>query len=328
MYGSRFRNMRSVDSVCHEMAAAVKAWPSIKTVTFHDEVFTANSRWLAEFADKWPTEVGLPFSIITHPELVKEETAVLLGRAGCAHVIMGTQTVNDQSRDMLARTETSEDVRRAVTSLRAQGIWTVVDHILGIPGEVDQDQDDALLFYSSIKPNVIKAFFLTYLPGTDINKEGLESGMWDLERLKAAERGHIDSWLFKGVGDIPEWRAYYQLFTLFTVVPPDLMHWAVEQEAPPCDEGPRPGVPAVAVPASAGGPVASWGRRRAAPELRELPPGALPLLDEAPLSGAAAAAQGGPHAPPTEQRDAELARGYGVACLVGPAARPTRCSPA
>ena len=230
VYGSRFRNMRSVDSVCEEMAAAVKAWPSIKTVTFHDEVFTANSRWLAEFADKWPTEVGLPFSIITHPELVKEETAVLLGRAGCAHVIMGTQTVNDQSRDMLARTETSEDVRRAVTSLRAQGIWTVVDHILGIPGEVDQDQDDALLFYSSIKPNVIKAFFLTYLPGTDINKQGLESGMWDLERLRAAERGHIDSWLFKGVGDIPEWRAYYQLFTLFTVVPPDLMHWAVEKK--------------------------------------------------------------------------------------------------
>jgi radical SAM superfamily enzyme YgiQ (UPF0313 family) len=155
---------------------------------------------------------------------------VLLGKAGCAHVIMGTQTVNQKSREMLARTETTEDVRRAVTSLRAQGIWTVVDHILGIPGETDQDQDDALLFYSSIKPNVIKAFFLTYLPGTDINKQGIESGMWDIERLKAAERGHIDSWLFKGVGDIPEWRAYYQLFTLYTVVPPDLFHWAVKKK--------------------------------------------------------------------------------------------------
>ena len=122
VYGSRFRNMRSVDNVCQEMEVAVRRWPSIKTVTFHDEVFTANSRWLAEFAQKWPKRVGLPFSIITHPELVKEETALHLAKAGCAHVIMGTQTVNEASRDMLASRSsaiTSESVSYLV-SLQVQ----------------------------------------------------------------------------------------------------------------------------------------------------------------------------------------------------------------
>ena len=230
VYGGRFRNMRTPEHVCRELEEAVARYPSIRTVTFHDEVFTANRRWLREFAELWPQRVGLPFSIITHPDLVDEEIALLLGQAGCAHCIMGTQTVNQKSRDMLARTESSDDVRRAVTSLRAQGIWTVVDHILGIPGETEQDQDDALLFYSEIKPDVIKAFFLTYLPGTDMNAVGLASGDWTLEKLKAAERGHIDSWLFKGVGDMPEWRSYYQLYTLFTVVPADLMHFAVRHK--------------------------------------------------------------------------------------------------
>ncbi|MCO4770593.1 MAG: B12-binding domain-containing radical SAM protein [Deltaproteobacteria bacterium] len=230
VYGQRFRNMRSPANVCDEMEQAIAAYPSIRTVTFHDEVFTANRRWLREFAEIWPQRVGLPFSIITHPDLVDEEIAGLLGKAGCVHCIMGTQTVNEDSRDMLARTETNEDVRRAVTSLRANGVWTVVDHILGIPGETEKDQDDALLFYSEIKPNVIKAFFLTYLPGTDMNEVGIEAGEWTLEKLKAAERGHIDSWLFKGVGDMPEWRSYYQLFTLFTVVPPEFMHWAVRHD--------------------------------------------------------------------------------------------------
>jgi radical SAM superfamily enzyme YgiQ (UPF0313 family) len=232
VYGQRFRNMRSPENVCQELEQARSKWPTIRTVTFHDEVFTANMRWLREFAELWPRRIGLPFSVITHPELVTEEAAYLLGKAGCVHCIMGTQTVNQRTRaEVLARTETLEDVRRAIKSLKANGIWVVVDHILGIPGETSKDQDDALLFYAECKPDVVKAFFLTYLPGTDINKDGLESGDWTLEKLKAAERGHIDSWLFKGVGDIPEWRAYYQLFTLFTVVPPELMAAAVRTGA-------------------------------------------------------------------------------------------------
>ena len=224
VYGSRFRNLRSPDNTCRELEEAMAKWPTIRTVTFHDEVFTANKRWLREFAELWPRRVGLPFSCITHPELVTEEVAWLLAKAGCVHVIMGTQTVNQHTRaEVLDRTETLEDVRRAVKSLKAHGIWVVVDHILGIPGETEADQEDALRFYAECRPDVVKAFFLTYLPGTDINATGIESGDWSLEQLKEAERGHIDSWLFKGVGDMPQWRAWYQLFTLFTVVPPELM---------------------------------------------------------------------------------------------------------
>jgi radical SAM superfamily enzyme YgiQ (UPF0313 family) len=223
-YGGRFRNMRSPEHTVAEVVAARRRWPAIRTVTFHDEVFTANRAWLRRFSELWPREVGLPFSCITHPELVNEEIAHYLGRAGCAHVIMGTQTVNPRTRrEVLDRTEDDEDVRRSVAALKAHGIWVVVDHILGIPGETEKDQDDALLFYAGIRPDVVKAFFLTYLPGTEINEDGLKSGAWTLEQLRAAERGHIDSWLFKGVGDIPEWRSYYQLFTLFTSLPPELM---------------------------------------------------------------------------------------------------------
>ncbi len=229
VYGGRFRNQRSPENVCQELEQALERWPSIRTVTFHDEVFTANRPWLAEFAELWPKRVGLPFSIITHPELVNENIAELLGKAGCVHCIMGTQTVNERIRkEVLARTESSEDIDRAVRSLRAQGIWVVVDHILGIPGETEADQDEALLFYAACKPNLVKVFFLTYLPGTDINEIGLESGDWTLEQLREAERGHLDSWLFKGVGDIPRWRAHYQLFTLFSVIPPRAMELLVK----------------------------------------------------------------------------------------------------
>jgi len=229
VYGGRFRNQRSPENVCDELEQALARWPSIRTVTFHDEVFTANRRWLEEFAELWPKRVGLPFSIITHPELVNERIAELLGKAGCVHCIMGTQTVNERIRkDVLARTESTDDIDLAVRSLRAQGIWVVVDHILGIPGETEADQDEALLFYASCAPDLVKVFFLTYLPGTDINQVGLDSGDWTLEQLRQAERGHLDSWLFKGVGDIPRWRSYYQLFTLLSVIPPRAMELLVK----------------------------------------------------------------------------------------------------
>ena len=77
VYGGRFRNMRSPEHVCRELEEAVARYPSIRTVTFHDEVFTANRRWLREFAALWPKRVGLPFSIITHPDLVDAEIAAL-----------------------------------------------------------------------------------------------------------------------------------------------------------------------------------------------------------------------------------------------------------
>lgn len=228
VYGGRFRTQRGAESVCAEVEEATARWPTIRTVTFHDEVFTANRPWLRAFADLWPRRVGLPFSIITHPELVDREVAALLGRAGCVHCILGTQTVNERTRrDVLDRTECKEDIRAAIRALKDQGIWVIVDHILGIPGETARDQDDALLFYSECRPDVVKAFFLTCLPGTAINRHAIENGTWTEEQRRQAELGHMDSWLFKGVGDIREWRSYFQLFSLFSAMPPAAMAFAV-----------------------------------------------------------------------------------------------------
>jgi radical SAM superfamily enzyme YgiQ (UPF0313 family) len=166
-----FVRARSPQHVIAELEAARRRW-DVRTVVFHDDIFPTTLKWLREFAPLYRDRIGLPFSCITHPQLIREDTAELLAEMGCRYVIMGAQTASASSRaaNVLNRTETSEEIGDAVKRLRARGIFVLLDHIFGVPGETGEDQEAALRFYADCGPDVVKPFFMTYFPGTDLTK--------------------------------------------------------------------------------------------------------------------------------------------------------------
>jgi len=63
-----------------------------KTVTFMDDVFTVNPRWLKKFLGLYKAEIGLPFFCYTYPTTHTPEVLTMLEQAGCHAITMGVQS--------------------------------------------------------------------------------------------------------------------------------------------------------------------------------------------------------------------------------------------
>jgi radical SAM superfamily enzyme YgiQ (UPF0313 family) len=220
LYGRQgFVRARSPRHVIDELVAAKARW-DVRTVVFHDDIFPTTLKWLREFAPLYREQVGLPFSCITHPQLVREETAELLAGMGCRYVIMGAQTANEESRDesVLNRTETSDDIRAAVQRLRSRGIFVLLDHIFGVPGETAADQEKALRFYLDAEPDVVKPFFMSYFPGTTLSRRAQAARSVDEGVLERNVEGGWDHFMFEGELSGTDYRPYNLAYALWPLL--------------------------------------------------------------------------------------------------------------
>lgn len=63
-----------------------------RTVTFMDDVFTVNPRWLEEFLTLYKQQVDLPFFCYTYPTTHNPKVLAMLKDAGCHAITMGVQS--------------------------------------------------------------------------------------------------------------------------------------------------------------------------------------------------------------------------------------------
>jgi len=220
LYGrDGFVRARSPQHVIGELEAAIAKW-DIRYVVFHDDIFPTSLKWLKEFAPLYRDKIGLPFSCITHPQLMREETADLLGSMNCRYVIMGSQTVNESSRseDVINRTESSDDIKAAVRRLKKHNVFVLLDHIFGIPGESMADQEAALRFYVETGADVIKPFFMSYFPGTELTKRAEEARTIEEQELGKNVDGDWDHFMFAGSLSGDDYNAYNLAYALFPML--------------------------------------------------------------------------------------------------------------
>jgi len=218
--GNRRVRLRSPGNVVDELVAAKAKYPWMESVLFHDDIFPVRVSWLAEFAPLYKEKVGLPYSCITYPLLVTEKMAELLADSGCRSVIMGVQSLNEESRaETMERYEKNVDIFNAIRRLRERDIFVTCDHILGTPGETASDQDEALLFYADAGPSVVKPLPLAYLPKTRMTKIGIEQGVISEQDEDDAAHGFINSLMFKGHGYETEWRPWFVMYGLRPLIP-------------------------------------------------------------------------------------------------------------
>ena len=221
--GNRRVRLRSPEHVVEELVQAKASYPQMESVLFHDDIFPVRVRWLEEFAPLYKEKVGLPFACITYPLLVTEYMADLLADAGCVSVIMGVQSLSEESRaNTMARYEKNVDIFNAIRRLRERDIFVTCDHILGTPGETLKDQDDALLFYSDADPSVVKPLPLTYLPKTGMTRIAIEQGVITEQDEADAADGYLNSLMFKGSGYEKEFRPYFMMYGLKPILPKSL----------------------------------------------------------------------------------------------------------
>jgi radical SAM superfamily enzyme YgiQ (UPF0313 family) len=188
--GARHRvRHRRQESVIAELKAGVQKY-GISNVTFLDDSFTADERWLLPFLTMYKREIGKPFYYQSIPAHLHDEVINSLAEAGCVLIEVGVQSLSQEiSRTVLQRKLDREQLARVLAGLKKAGIMIWVDHMLGIPGDTIELEEEAIRFYNRHRPDIIYVFWLTYFPGTAIIDIAKDRGLLSAEEIERIYQG-------------------------------------------------------------------------------------------------------------------------------------------
>ncbi len=185
--GRRVRR-RSVDLVLDEIEGVRARWP-LGFVVFLDDTFILQRGWIAEFAEKYPQRIGLPFFCNVRANLVKPDLVAQLRQAGCVSAGMGIETADDRLRnEILKRNMTREQIVGACRMLRDAGIAVLTTNMIGLPGGNLALDLETVKLNAECRPAFANAFLFQPYPRTELGeyaaREGLLAG--DLHTIGAS----------------------------------------------------------------------------------------------------------------------------------------------
>ncbi len=190
---NKYVRRRSPDHVLGELRQA-KAKYNFKFVSFEDDIFTYDKKWLWEFLPRYKEEINIPYRAIAHPLYVDDEVAKLLKETGCFKLEMGVQTFNEEvKRKMMTRIEKNEDIVRALKACSKYKLNFFVDHMFGF-GETDADLRYALSLYNEYRPVRITCYWLQYFPETSV----LDKTNATKEQRQEAQQGKENTYITGG----------------------------------------------------------------------------------------------------------------------------------
>ncbi|MGD8626172.1 MAG: radical SAM protein [Anaerolineae bacterium] len=173
--GRRFRQ-RSVDNVIEEIRWVGDHYP-LEFVVFVDDTFVLSKKWLAEFAEEYPRQIGLPFFCNTRANLVTAEQVQLLKEAGCHCVSMGIESGSDRIRnELLKRRMSREQILDAARLIREGGLHFTTTNMIGLPTSTLEDDFETLALNIQVRPSYAHVFIFQPYPRTELGEFTREQG--------------------------------------------------------------------------------------------------------------------------------------------------------
>jgi radical SAM superfamily enzyme YgiQ (UPF0313 family) len=174
---------------------------------FADDIFGLNRHWLEEFASAVETLHGaVPFKVQARADLLTNETARSLRRAGCAEVWMGVESGSQKVLDAMDKGLRVEEVISARKNLSYEGIRTCYFLQLGYPGEQWKDIQKTIALVRETRPDDIGVSFSYPLPNTRFyarvkEQLGVKKNWSDSEDLCVMFKGAYTDRLYRAVRD-------------------------------------------------------------------------------------------------------------------------------
>lgn len=178
IYHGKYLRRRSVDNVIAELIKAKKEFPELHFISFLDDVFTFDKKWIKDFAIKYKKFIDLPFFCYTHASMCDEEVIKDLRYAGLSFTTMGVQSFSERIRkESYFRQENNDQIVRCSKIFHKYGIHFVFDIIMDNPIETEKDLAINLDWLFKIKPPFeLHTHTLTYFPNTQLTTEFINKG--------------------------------------------------------------------------------------------------------------------------------------------------------
>ena len=168
---------RSVAHVIEELTYAKESLHA-PFISFYDDVFIADKKWVAEFCKEYKAKIGIPFYCYFHTQYVEEEIVDQLVEAGLQIASLGIQSGSERvRREVFGRRQSNEEIlevaRMCNTKLKMN-----YDILLDNPFESDDDTRETLkLFLQFPLPFNIVAHSLVYFPNYALTKRAVAEGL-------------------------------------------------------------------------------------------------------------------------------------------------------
>jgi radical SAM superfamily enzyme YgiQ (UPF0313 family) len=226
----KYLRQRSPENVIEELMLAKKY--KYKYVLFNDDILPFNRRWVREFAPLYQKHFGKPFFCYFHPQYADQEIVRLLADAGCVTANMGIQSIDPLVRsEIFDRWETNEDIRGAINNIMNRKIFLNTGHIIGYPGDSEEIQENASLFYAENPPSMVGCYWLRLYPGTKITKTIIEQGGLSEGEIEQINRGEGKSfWLGGSVKNMEEIRPFSVLLNCMPLMPNALFRYLLKKK--------------------------------------------------------------------------------------------------
>ena len=158
---------RSVDSVIEELRYYKRL--GFKYINFEDDNFTANKERAKEICRRMIKEklVFRETFFFGRTDMAKDEEMLsLLERAHLTRVLIGIESLNQESLDRINKRQKISDIQNCARALSRHKIRLISSIVLGIDTDDESDIERSVKFSSDIHAYQLQPAILTPFPGT------------------------------------------------------------------------------------------------------------------------------------------------------------------
>ncbi|MCL4417266.1 MAG: radical SAM protein, partial [Actinobacteria bacterium] len=165
-FGAPSARYRSVEHFLEELKWVQHL--GFKEVMFNDATLTADMEWAtALFEGMIKNNIDLTWNCSTRAERVNGEVLKLMKRAGCHTIALGMESTDPTVLKNIRKNVNPEQMRKAVSLIRENGMDTIVFCVVGFPGETKESIEKTISFLKTLDTTFITLGIAVPAPGTD-----------------------------------------------------------------------------------------------------------------------------------------------------------------
>jgi len=169
---------KSVGYVLEEIRSVRAKYP-LGNVVFNDDLFIMDKKWLWEFAERYPREIGLPYTCNIRANLVDEDVVRALKDSGCRGTNWSIECGDAQLRnEVLRRNMTDEHILRTGELLAKYRIPNRIGNLIAIPGENRGQMLKTVEMNIRCRPTLAIGSIFTPYPGLRLTQYAIDKGYY------------------------------------------------------------------------------------------------------------------------------------------------------
>lgn len=166
-FGTSYRR-RSVRNVIDEIKLLTSEY-GFNDITFVDDLFTANRKWLTEFCKELrENNIKVPWKCLARVDTVNKADMEMMKESGCYGIEFGVESGNEDVLKDINKKTTIPQIKRAFKDARETGLMTSGFFIFGNRLDTRETILQTMALAKDIKPDFCGFAVLLPFPGTEV----------------------------------------------------------------------------------------------------------------------------------------------------------------